>query len=230
MREHRYARFALHAIDEALAAARHDQVERPAEPVEHFADRLVRGERRARDRGFGKTGLDEAGDEAGVDCRRGIKAVRAAAQHHRVAALEAERARVRGDVGPAFENHSDDAERRRDALDTEPVWPLERRQNPPHRVRQGGNLLDAPGHRLDALRVERESIEKGGRQPFRASFGQIARVGGEDFGGAFSQAAGAGEQRTRLGLGGRVGDHARRGASFCADRAHRGADFGFGRA
>ena len=103
MREHRHARLALHALDEALAAARHDHVERAAEPVEHFADRLARGERRARDRRLGQAGLHEAGDEAGVDRGGGMKAVRAAAQHHRVAALEAERAGVGGDVGPALD-------------------------------------------------------------------------------------------------------------------------------
>ena len=56
MGEHRHARLALHALDQALAAARHDDVERAAETVEHFADRLARRERRARDRRLGQAG------------------------------------------------------------------------------------------------------------------------------------------------------------------------------
>ena len=39
MREHRYARFFLHAGDEALAAARHDYVDGATEAREHEADR-----------------------------------------------------------------------------------------------------------------------------------------------------------------------------------------------
>ena len=54
MREHRHARLALHPLDQALAAARHDDVERAAEAVEHLADRLARSERRARDRRLGQ--------------------------------------------------------------------------------------------------------------------------------------------------------------------------------
>ena len=117
MGEHRHARLALHALDQALAAARHDHVERAAEAFEHLADRLARGERHARDRRLGQAGRLEPGDEAGVDRRRGMEAVGAAAQHRRVARLEAERAGVGGDVGPALVDDADDAERRRDALD-----------------------------------------------------------------------------------------------------------------
>ena len=62
-------RLALHPVDEALAAARHDDVERPAEALEHFPDRGARGERRAPDRRLGKAGVPEALDEAGVDRR-----------------------------------------------------------------------------------------------------------------------------------------------------------------
>ena len=39
MGEHRHARFLLHARDQALAAARHDHVDRAVEPGEHHADR-----------------------------------------------------------------------------------------------------------------------------------------------------------------------------------------------
>ena len=56
MREHRHARLALHPIDQALAAARHDDVERPAEAVQHLADRFARSEGRARNGRLGQAG------------------------------------------------------------------------------------------------------------------------------------------------------------------------------
>ena len=117
MREHRHARLALHPLHQALAAARHDHVKRAVETSQHFGDRLARRERREADRGFGKPRLLQPRDETGVDRLRGVETVGAAAQHHRVAALQAKRAGVRGDVRPAFVDDADDAERRRHALD-----------------------------------------------------------------------------------------------------------------
>ena len=67
MREHRHARLALHPINKALAAARHDDVERSAEAVQHFADRFARSEGRARDRGLGQACLPKAVEKAGAD-------------------------------------------------------------------------------------------------------------------------------------------------------------------
>ena len=49
MREDGDPRLALHALDEALAAARHDDVERSPEALQHFADGFAR-RRRARAR------------------------------------------------------------------------------------------------------------------------------------------------------------------------------------
>ena len=95
MREHRHARLALHALDQRLAAARHDHVERAAETRQHLPDRLARGERRARDRRFRQARLGEAGDETGVDRGGGVETVGAAAQHHGIAALQAQARRRR---------------------------------------------------------------------------------------------------------------------------------------
>ena len=57
MGEHRHARLALNPLDQALSAARHDDVERAAEALQHLADRLARGEGRARNRSLRQTGL-----------------------------------------------------------------------------------------------------------------------------------------------------------------------------
>ena len=63
-------------------------------------------------------------DQAGMDRRRRIQRIRAAAQDHRIAGLEAERAGVGRHVGPALVDDADDAERRAHALDMQAVRPI----------------------------------------------------------------------------------------------------------
>ncbi len=50
MREHRHARFRLHARDQILAAARHDHVDGAVEPRQHHADRGAVARRHEPDR------------------------------------------------------------------------------------------------------------------------------------------------------------------------------------
>ena len=56
MREHRHARLRLHARDQALAAARHDHVDRAVEAGEHHPDRGAVARRHERDRGLRQAG------------------------------------------------------------------------------------------------------------------------------------------------------------------------------
>ena len=67
-----------------------------------------------------------------------------------------------------------------DALDAQPVGALESRQHAADRVGQLGDLLDAARDRLDALRIERQPVEKGGRRSARPRVGDVERIGGED--------------------------------------------------
>jgi hypothetical protein len=157
-----------------------------------------------------------------------MKAVRPAAQHRRIAALEAQGAGVRGDVGPALVNHADDAERRRDAFDPQSVGPLEMRQNAPDRVGQRGDLLDPARHRLDPAFVERQPVDESRRQPPGVGGGQIAGVGGEDFVEALAQRSRGGDQRVCLRRRRRIGEGSRGLARLAADRAHRRPDIRFG--
>ena len=124
MREHRHARLLLHPRDQALAAARHDHVEIAGKALQHLADGGAVGGRHQLDRIFRQSRFDEPFDEAGMDGRRGIERIRAAAQDHRIAGLEAERAGVGRHVRPALVDDADDAERRAHALDLQPVRPV----------------------------------------------------------------------------------------------------------
>ena len=94
MGEDRHARLRLHARDEALAAARHDDVERAVEAGEHGADRGAVARRHELDRRLGQAGLGQAGAQRLGDGAAAAEALGAAAQDRRIAGLEAERARV----------------------------------------------------------------------------------------------------------------------------------------
>ena len=89
MREHRHARLALHARDQALAAARHDDVDLAVEAGEHHADRGAVAGRHQRDRRLRQVGFAQALGQRGVDRARRAMAVRAAAQDHGVAGFQA---------------------------------------------------------------------------------------------------------------------------------------------
>ena len=111
---------------------------------------------------------------------------------------------------------------------TQAVRPLERRQHPADRVGQGGDLFEPARHRLDPLGIERQAVDERAGEALGARRLQVARVGGEDFAGARAQSHGGGGQRAVLGLGGGVGEDARRGPGLGADRPHRRAHVGGG--
>ena len=156
-----------------------------------------------------------------------MEAVRPAAQHHGVAALQAQRPGVGGDVGSALVNDSDDAERRGDPLDDEAVRPGEGRERPADRIGQAGHRLQAAGHRLDPGSVEREAVEERWRQALRLAVGDVARVGSENVAGLLAQDARRRCQRPVLLCGRRVGERAGRALRFRADGAHCGSNVDF---
>ena len=154
MREHRHARLALHARDQAFAAARHDDVDIAVEALQHHADRAAVAGRNQRDRGLRQIGFAQPFGQSGMDGARRAMAVGAAAQDHGVAGLQGQRAGVGGDVGPAFVDHADDAERHLDALDGHAVRPRPGFGDPADRIGKAAHHVEAFGHRLDALVVQ----------------------------------------------------------------------------
>ena len=124
MGEDRHPRLALHAPDQAFAAARNDHVEIAVEAVQHLADGGAVGGRHQLDGIFRQAGRLQPFDQAGMDGGGRIERIRAAAQDHRIAGLEAERAGIRRHVRPALIDDADDAERRAHALDMQAVRPV----------------------------------------------------------------------------------------------------------
>ena len=142
--EDRHARLVLDAVDQALAAARHDHVDRAVEAGQHRADRgAVAGRHELDRRRPAGRRLGQALDQAAVDRAGRAERVGAAAQDRGVAGLEAERAGVGGDVRAALVDDADDAERRAHALDVEAVRAVPGGDDRADRIGQGGDLLDA---------------------------------------------------------------------------------------
>ena len=160
MRENGHARFMLDARDEALAAARHDDVNRAIEAGKHGTDRGAIARRHERDGGDRQAGLAQSFREAGMNRAHRAETVGATAQDGGIAGFETERAGVRRNVRTALEDHADRAKRRRDPLDPEAVRPLKPLQHAPDRIAQFRDLLDAARHSLDAGGVERQPVEE----------------------------------------------------------------------
>ncbi len=201
VREHRHARFVLHARDEALAAARHDHVDGAVEPLQHQADGLAVGGGHELDGGFGQARLAQAAGEANLDGAAGMMAVGAAAQDRRVAGLEAQRAGVGRHVRPALVDDADDAERHAHALDLEAVGPRPVRQ---HGCRPDRAVRRSPPGPWPCLRCawDRASGDRGRRRGGWASVGggEIELVGLDDGRSARAQLARCGSERGVLGF------------------------------
>ncbi len=120
--------------------------------------------------------------QRGMDRARRAMAVGAAAQDHGVAGFQGQRAGVGGDVRPALVDHADDAERHFHALDGHAVRPRPGFGDPADRIGEPAHHVEAFGHRLDALVVQRQPVERGGGQARGLAVGEVVGVGGEDVG------------------------------------------------
>ncbi len=223
MGEDRHPRLGLHPADQVLAAARHDHVDGAIEAGEHHADRVAVAGRDERDRRGGQPGFDQALDHRGMDRAARAEALGAAAQDRRIAGLEAERAGIRGDIGPALVDHADDAERHPHALDAHAVGPPPRRHDGADRILELADHIEAGRHGLDALGIERQPIEEGRRCAAGFRLGPIFRIGGEDRRARAADGLGHCRQRPVLLRGRRERQRARRLARLAADLAHRAA-------
>ena len=122
MREDGNARLVLHALDEALAAARHDHVDGAVRPRSMWptASRSVVGTSWIA--ASGRPAARKPATRQAWIATRGMMALGAAAQDRGVACFQAERAGVCRHVGAAFVNDADDAERHADALELVGRW------------------------------------------------------------------------------------------------------------
>ena len=143
---------------------------------------------------------------------------RAAAQDGGVARLEAQPARVRRHVRPAFIDHADHAQGNADARDLEPIRPLPRGDHAANGVGQGGDLFKPARHGFHAGLGQREPVDEGGGAPSGLRPASRSRgVGFENMRHALAQRRGGGTQGAILLLRGCQGKHARGGLRLLAD-------------
>ena len=224
MREDRHPRLLLHARDEALAAARHDHVDIAVEARQHGADRRAVAGRHELDRVRRQARLLQPLAHGLRDGQRGTEAVRAAAQDHGIAGLQAERAGIRRHVGAALEDDADDAERRRTRSICRPFGrsPWRARGRPDRAVRRCSRPR-RPWLRARSAFSVRRSMKAAalpaclahppGRRRWRR--GSLRSAPGCD---------GHGAQRGVLLLGGRERHALRGGAGAAADIGHQRVD------
>ena len=118
-----------------------------------------------------------------MDRAAGAETVRAAAQDHRVAGLQAQRAGIGGDVGAALEDHADDAERRAHALDGQAVRPLPALGDARRPDRRSPRTVATPSA-IASMRagVSVSRSMKAAVAPPCADFRDVLGIGGEDGG------------------------------------------------
>src|SRR5690606_3555167 len=213
----------LHAGNERLAAARHDDVDIATKAAQHLAHGFAIGGRDNLDRRLGQAGTTQPVDQAGMDGAHRIDAVRAAAQDHRIARFQRQGTGVGGDIGPTFEDDADDAERRAHPLDVEPVRPVPFGYHLADRIGQAGDRLQAGNHGVYTPVVELEAIEEGAGYALLLRCRHVEGIGREDVVAAHVERGGSGEEGCPLRLVARKGEHLRRGAGLAAEFQHHAA-------
>ena len=113
----RHPRFLLHALDEAAAPARHDDIEIVAHAGEHVADRGTIAGRHQLYAAARQAGGGETVCQALVQRAARMLALGTATQDAGVAGFQAEHTGVRRDVGAALVDDADHSERHSDPLD-----------------------------------------------------------------------------------------------------------------
>ena len=211
MGEHGDAGFGLHPFDQGFAAARDDEVDL-AGGGEHGGDIGAVGRGRDLHGGIRQAGGAQAGGDGGVDGAGGVETIGPAAQDDGVAGFQAEAGGVCPDIGAAFIDHADHADRGGDALEVQAVRLGPVRQHAGERVGQGGDIVQALGHGFDPCRGEGEAVAEGGGAAIAVEGGEVLRVGGDDAGAGGAQLLGGGVQAGVAG-GGRHLRQDRRGVA-----------------
>ncbi len=187
----------------------------PRKPFQHLADGGAVGGRHQLDGVFRQAGGLQPLDQAGMDGGGRIERIRAAAQDHRIAGLEAERTGIGRHVRSALIDDADDAERRAHALDMQAVRPVPFGDHVADRIAEFGDFANAVGHGADARRIERQPVHEGGGKPGLMAIRDVDGIGVENVLLARKDRLGHGKQRGVLGGGAGDGQRSGGGAGAC---------------
>ncbi len=154
-----HPRFLLNALNQALAAARHDHIDVVSHTSQHVANRGAIDDRHELYAFGGQAHAAQPLDQTSMNRRVGMPAFGAATQNDRISRLQAQRPGIRRHVGTTLVDDPDDAQGHSDALDVQAIGSIPLGSHRPHRIRQPNNLLDAPSHRLDAPIIEQQPVQ-----------------------------------------------------------------------
>ena len=220
MGENRHTGLGLHAGDETFAATRDDHVDHAAH-AQHLADCGPVGRRDHLDRVLGQPGRAQSLKHRRVDGPGAVETLGTAAQNHRVAGFEAERAGIRRHVRSALVNDADDADRRPHAADFETRWPVPLGHDGADRIRLAGDGTDPLGHAPDPVGGQEKPVEHRGAQTFLTAGYHVARVRLKDDVARGLDRVRRGPERRVLGFRLRLGQNQRGVLCPQPDRAHQ---------
>ncbi|MNR02243.1 hypothetical protein D3C85_1180860 [compost metagenome] len=202
MAQHRGLGLGLNAGDQALAAARDDQVDGPVEARQDGADRFAIRDRDQLNGVGGQAGLGDGASDHGGDGARGFQAVRTAAQDGGVARADAQGGGVCGDIGPALVDDAQHADGGADAGDVQTIGGGPAGHLGADRIGLGGDGLDGDGHALDAGGRQGQAVDQGFGQARGAGVFNVASVSGQDLGLGGAQALSKADQGLGAGVRG----------------------------
>ena len=226
MLDHRHFRLARDALDQALAAAGHDDVD-VLVVGDQVADRRAVGRRDDLHGVLGQAGGAKAAMHARGDGLVAADRLGAAAQNGRIAGLETQPGGVRRHVRPRFVDDADDAQRHAHPSDLDAGRPVLEIGDLADGIGQRGDGLESRRHRVDRVGIERRAGRRTRRHARRPSRRRRLRHSPRSSAAASSRMAAAiAISAAFLAL--RVGprDVARGGARRLADALHVGADVG----
>ncbi len=206
--DHRYPRMLGDEADQALATARDRQVDDVVElqQLQHGLSTQILHQGQ---RGIGYASLAQGALERGGDRGIGMDRLRAAAQDHAVAGLDAQRRGVGGDVRARLVDHRDHPQRHAYLLHADAIGPRVVAGHLADRVRQRGNLAQGVGHAGQALPVQGQAIEHRRAHALVARSLQVAFVGGQDGAGIGVERIGHRCQQSAPCIAGKTRQHLR---------------------
>ena len=156
--KHRHPRLLPHPGDQALAAPRNDQIDGPAEALQHHTDSgAVRGAHHADRSGGEPLGHQRARDRR-MQRKAGLQTLRPAAQDRRVAGPKGQGRRVRRHIGATLIDHGDHADGRAHPCEVEAVWTDPVRDLFAHRVLDRRDGFNPHRNALEAIGVQGKAV------------------------------------------------------------------------
>ncbi|MNM34576.1 hypothetical protein D3C81_452310 [compost metagenome] len=190
MLDYRNASVTADTLDQATAAARHDDID----ILRHGDQRADGGTVGGFDHlhhGSRQIGLSQAALDADGNGTVGMNGFGAATQDGRVAGLQAQAGGIDGHVRPGLVDNPDHAQRHAHLAD------LNARRAEAHvadrtdRVRQCSYLTQTDDHAVDARRGQRQTLKQGRLQTIGATGGQVLLIGSRQLGAGSVQRIGS---------------------------------------